>query len=121
MNGTMADVLVATDVFIDHLRGARRFVPGDHRVWYFTVTRCGLFSGRRVDEDIVRKLLSAFTEMNVNRAIAETAGRLRRAFQVRTPDALVAASALTHGLTLLTRNVRNFAPVPDLDARSSEQ
>jgi len=34
---------------------------------------------------------------------------------VQDPDLLIAATALTHGLTLVTRNVRHFQRVPDLD------
>ncbi|MGH8933588.1 MAG: type II toxin-antitoxin system VapC family toxin [Egibacteraceae bacterium] len=33
---------------------------------------------------------------------------------IATPDALIAATALVHGLTLVTRNERNFARVPGL-------
>lgn len=41
----MADFLVDTDVFVDHLRGARRFEPRSHRIHYPVVTRDELFAG----------------------------------------------------------------------------
>ena len=110
----MADLLVDTDMFIDHLRGARRLQPGDNRLWYSVVTRCELYAGSRVDEDAVDRLLGPFREVPVDRAIAEEAGRLRRETGVRIADALIAASALEFGLTLATRNVRDFEKVPRL-------
>jgi len=112
----MADVLVDTDIFIDHLRGARPLQPfeGMH---YSVVTRCELFAGRRVDEADVRRLLGPLVEVPVGRAIAETAGRLRRVSRILTPDALIAATALEHSLELMTRNVRDFQNVAGLTLR----
>lgn len=110
----MADLLLDTDVFIDHLRGSRRLSAKGHRVFYSVITRCELFAGRGSDEDRVRTLLSPFTEVAVDRPIAEHAGRLRRATEIRTPDALIAATAMEHGLQLVTRNRRDFEGVKGL-------
>ena len=41
----MADVLVDTDVFIDHLRGAVELKLGKHRLHYSVITRAELFAG----------------------------------------------------------------------------
>jgi toxin FitB len=111
----VADLLIDTDVFIDHLRGAHRLVlSGDDAASYSVVTLCELFGGARVDERSVRTLLAPFSALPVEQAIAEQAGRLRRATGTRIADALIAATALEHGLTLMTRNVRHFAGVPGL-------
>jgi predicted nucleic acid-binding protein len=112
------DLLVDTDVFIDHLRGARVLTAGDERLFYSVVTRCELFAGSKDDEAKVALLLSPFTELNVDRAIAERAGRLRRHLGIRIADAVIAASALEHRLTLTTRNLRDYRSVPDLLLRS---
>lgn len=121
----MVDLLVDTDVFIDHLRGARRLEPYSDTIWYSVVTRCELFSGSRVDEAGVRTLLAPFREAHVDRPIAERAGRLRREVGTRIADALIAATALELGLVLVTRNVRDFERIPSLallppDERASE-
>ena len=111
------DVLVDTDVFVDHLRGAHRLQPGTGRTAYSVVTRCELFAGRHVEEDVVHALLGPFDEIVVDRDLAERAGRIRRETGVRAPDALIAASALAGGLTLVTNNVRDFERVPGLKIR----
>jgi predicted nucleic acid-binding protein len=109
--------LFDTDVFVDHLRGAHRLAPAGGRVAYSSITRCELFAGRHVDEAVVCTLLEPFEEVPVDREIAERAGVLRRTLPIRPPDALIAATALLHGLALVTRNVRDFEKVPKLRVR----
>ncbi len=95
--------------------------PGRHRLHYSVVTRCELFAGRGTDEEAVRLLLTPFPELPVDRAVAERAGRLRRETGVHTPDALIAATALEHRLTLVTRNVRDFERVHGLRTSAPER
>ena len=45
----------------------------------------------------------------VDRAVAEEWGRMRAKKSVPVTDALIAATARTHGLTIVTRNVKDFA------------
>ena len=113
----MADVLVDTDVFIDHLRGARRLVPGRHRLHYSVVTSAELFAGTVATEALLG-LLDPFREIVVDRAVAERAGRVRRESGIRLPDALIAATALEHRLSLATRNHRDFQQVRGLRIRA---
>jgi predicted nucleic acid-binding protein len=111
------DLLVDTDVFVDHLRGARRMQLGRDRILYSVITRCELFAGREAEEETVQRLLEPFEEVPVDRPVAERAGRLRRAGGLRTPDALIAATALEHKLELMSRNVRDFKAVRGLKVR----
>ncbi|MBA3420672.1 MAG: type II toxin-antitoxin system VapC family toxin [Thermoleophilaceae bacterium] len=110
----MADLLVDSDVFIDHLRGARALRPRRHRIHYSAVTRCELFAGPADQEDVVAQLLSPFAEVDVDGVVAERAGRIRRRSGLLTPDALIAATALVHRLGLVTRNRRDFERVRGL-------
>lgn len=110
----MPDLLVDTDVFVDHLRGARGLRPGTRRLSYSVITRCELFAGTDGDEEVIGRLLGAFLEIPVDRTVAERAGRIRRGSLIRTPDALIAASALEHGLSLMTRNRRDFSRITGL-------
>jgi predicted nucleic acid-binding protein len=113
----MAELLLDTDVFVDHLRGVRRLDPGGE-AFYSVVTRAELFAGRRADEVALRRLLAPFAEVPVDRGVAELGGRVRREAAIALPDALIAATALRHGLTLLTRNRRHYGRVPRLRLRS---
>jgi predicted nucleic acid-binding protein len=113
----VADVLVDTDIFIDHLRGARELRPGSHRLHYSVITRAELIAGTRASE-LVEVLLAPFRERVVDRAVAERAGRIRRESGVRLPDALIAATALEHDLSIATRNRKDFTPVRGLRFRA---
>ena len=117
VNGIVADVLVDTDVFIDHLRGARRITASKDVVHYSVVTRAELFAGRGSEEELVRLLLAPFREISVDGPVAENAGRLRRSLEIGMADALIAATALQNGCALVTRNVRDFHDVPRLRLR----
>jgi toxin FitB len=113
----VARVLVDSDVFIDHLRGIRRFSPQGDAIHYSVVTRAELFAGRGSEEVAVSRLLAPFQELPVDRPVAERAGRLRRGKDIRLPDALIAATAIEHDCTLVTRNRADFAGIRQLRLR----
>lgn len=113
----MVDILVDTDIFIDHLRGSAELKRGRNRLHYSVVTRAELFAGNSAT-DLVSRLLAPFRELNVDRSVAERAGRVAREFQLRMPDALIAATALENRLTLTTRNRKDFDRVRGLRIRT---
>ena len=114
----MTDLLIDIDIFIDHLRGHRSLVPGRHRLHYSVITRAELFAGTSATA-IVSDLLGPLRELPVDRTIAERAGRIRRESDVRLPDALIAATALEHGLGLVSRNQSDFGRIRGLRLRSN--
>lgn len=111
----MADLLVDTDVCIDHLEGKHR-LPRRGRLAYSVVTRAELLAGAPEHEPAVRRLLAGMDELVVDRRVADRAGLLRRE-GLRMPDALIGATAIVHQLTLLTRNVADFRRAPGLRVR----
>jgi predicted nucleic acid-binding protein len=103
---------------VDHLRGHRAFTVGRDVVHVSVVTRAELFAGHATDEARVTTLLEPFRELPIDRTISERAGRIRRTTSIVMPDALIAGTALEHGLTLITRNMRQFEGVKGLRVRS---
>jgi hypothetical protein len=113
----VARILLDSDVLVDHLRGHRRLTAGSDDLHVSTVTRAELFAGRAGEESRVRTLLQAMASLPVDDPVAERAGRLRRMHAIRLPDALIAATALEHRLTLVTRNARDFSGIKGLRLR----
>jgi len=113
----VADLLVDTDVFIDHLRGAAQLQPGRHRLHYSVITRAELFAGNTAIA-LATQLLAPLREVPVDRSVAERAGRVAREFGLRLPDAIIAATALEKGLQLSTRNTKDFENVRGLRLRA---
>ena len=117
----MADLLVDTDVCIDHLNGDTRLPGRRARLNVSVITRAELLAGCTDPRDVasVRRLLASMTERTVDRQVADEAGRIRSEVGIKLPDALIAATAVVHGLTLHTRNRRDFTRVPGLRLRGA--
>ncbi len=108
-----AELLVDTDVLIDHLRRQRRLRADGRRLGISVVSRCELFAGGDEPERL-RRLLSPMIELPIDTTIAELAGTTRRDTGIAIPDALIAATALTHRIPVMTRNRRHFDRVAKL-------
>ncbi len=65
----MADILVDTDIFIDHLRGSAELKPGRNRLHYSVVTSAELIAGNSAT-DLVSQVLAPFRELTVDRSLA---------------------------------------------------
>ena len=79
-----------------------------HQCAYSAVTRMEFlgYPDITADEDaLIRQRLAQFTYLAISTAIEVKAIALRRSRRVKLPDALIAATALCHGLGLLTMDV----------------
>ncbi len=70
-------------------------------------------------EAVLRRFLRATPVLGITRRVAQRyariSGELRaRGLLIPPPDLFIAATALEHGLILLTRNRRHFERIPDL-------
>ena len=122
----MPHYLLDTGVLIRHLRGQRRTVRSLRalgrlgRLGIASITRLELHAGMFPDERFAtQKLLARFVCLDLDREIADRAGDLVRESRVRgkligVPDAIIAATAMRHGMTLLTYNAADFAGIPGL-------
>ena len=56
-----------------------------------------------------RTFINYATVYDLNDAIAEQAISLRQQFKVKTPDAIIAATAIAHRLAVVTNNIADFS------------
>jgi len=61
-----------------------------------------------------RDFLNYATVLPLSPEVAERTILLRVKHSIKIPDAIIAATALTHHLTLITRNASDFKEIPDL-------
>ena len=121
----MANYLLDSNVLILHLRERPEITAlltqwGKEGALYISVaTRTEILAGMRPHEEKrTMGLLNSLENLPLDEATADRAGRLiyqyaRQGIQLSFPDALIAATALHHDLTLATTNPRHF-PMPDL-------
>jgi len=65
--------------------------------------------GGEIENDaLTRGFLASFDIIPVSQNITERAVQLRREREMKLPDAIILASAIEHGLLLVTRNIKDF-------------
>lgn len=118
-------MLVDTDVLIWHLRGypqAARRLDQLSSLTISAVSYLEVLQGMRNKAELlaVQKMLQRrqATTLPLTEAITRRATALMEAMTLshglQMGDALIAATALEHGLPLLTGNVKHFAAIPAL-------
>jgi len=118
-------VVLDTDILIDHLRGFTKakiflalFDEKSIGGVISTLTVMELLSGKSASEEIKRikieKLLSLFKTVDVTFAIAEKAGELRRKYSTNPIDSIIAATAISNNLKLVTCNISHYQIIEGL-------
>lgn len=118
-------MLVDTDVFIWFMRGSEKaagFLRGAKATAISAVTYMELVQGLRDKHELaaLRRALKAWRApvLPINEAISNRAmvyvEQHFLSHAVRLADALIAATAIEHGLPLGTANVKHYKPIPEL-------
>ena len=119
----MSSYLLDTDVLIDFLRGHAPAVAWmqalQQQPMVSVITLAELRAGMRAGEEAaLERLFDALIKVPVDEQIASHAGDLRRKFGpthgTGLADALIAASAISHKVRLVTLNVKHFPMLEDL-------
>lgn len=66
------------------------------------------------DEALTLDFVNASTIVELDSEIVKKTIDIRKNFKIKTPDAIIAASALVLNLTLITRNTSDFSKIPNL-------
>ncbi len=113
--------LIDTNVAIGYLDGREQVrelierhgaAPGNSAVSQITRIELLSFPAITPDEEArINSLLSTVTVILIDEAIEREAIALRRRTRLKLPDAIIAATAVAHGLTLLTLDDRLSAAV----------
>ncbi len=113
-----------TNIFIDYLRGYQHGVNylkslEDEEIGFSAITETELVSGEECRKKETRKTLLRFLQnwqkLEVNNPVARKAGDIRRNNQITINDAIIAATALNRDAKLVTRNVKDFGTVEELE------
>lgn len=115
----MSDLLFDSDVLIDILRNQQKTLiqvqalSEKYESLYCSAITVGeIFAGMLPKEEIsTRQLLDSLNILPVTAEIAAIAGRLKYRSKSHTlflDDCLIAATALTHNISLATKNVKHY-------------
>ena len=118
--------LIDTNILISSLRRKRqrwellrRLVETGGCLACSVITIGELYAGMRAHEkERTAELLGGFEEIEVTGEIARLAGSLKnewkgKGFALLLPEMMIAATAIVHGLTLVTENRKDF-PMPQV-------
>ncbi|MCD6189206.1 MAG: type II toxin-antitoxin system VapC family toxin [Thermococcus sp.] len=115
--------LIDTDIIIDILRGVRgskEFLLDLSKEGLFlsVISMAEIFSGRETKDPVkhekILRFLSHFEVVPLTQEIAILGGAIRRDYQIGLADALIAATAIHNGLTVVTYNTKHFEKIEGL-------
>ena len=89
----------------------------DMAIFVSVVTELELLSHPGLTEEhmaAIQQLLTSVVIFPLESRLAQLAGALRRQYHLKTPDSVVAATALLTHTTLVTRNIRDFQGIDGL-------
>ena len=89
----------------------------DMAIFVSVVTELELLSHpglTKEDMTVIQQLLTSVVIFPLESRLAQLAGALRRQYHLKTPDSVVAATALLTHTTLVTRNIRDFQGIDGL-------
>ncbi|HPN29822.1 MAG TPA: type II toxin-antitoxin system VapC family toxin [bacterium] len=118
------NLLYDTNIFIYHFKNysevSSYFEPHfllSNNIYISVITRIELLSYSEIsteEENFINNLLQYFSIIRLSFELENKTIELRKKFKLKTPDAIIAASAILNKATLLTRNTDDFQKVETL-------
>lgn len=87
------------------------------RICFSVITEIELFSWKtatQFDLDLVNLFVDLSLSFELQKDIRKKAAELRRRHNLELPDAIIAATAIVHEITLVTSNTSDFAGIENL-------
>jgi predicted nucleic acid-binding protein len=113
--------LIDSNTIIDFCNGK---LPKKGRLFLFgispeisIITNIELFSTRNIpmeEYNLLEKFVSISTIHNLDQNLVEKTIEIRQRNKIKLPDAVIAATAITYGLTLISRNNKDFESIKGL-------
>ena len=72
------------------------------------------YNGSDDEMKVFEEFVSESSIMQLSEAIVKKTISLRKIYKIKLPDAIIAATALIHDLTVVTRNSQDFKKIPEL-------
>ena len=105
-----------------------KLIETDQISAYFSViSETELVSGVRNKKErkIIESVLNLIQRLNIDKEIAVLAGEYRNKYfkshSLETPDALITATAVLNGMTLITENKKHFDMIKNLTVKSTQE
>lgn len=71
-------------------------------------------SANAKDKAILKRFISDSDRLEINSAIKLKTAEIRKTSKIKLPDAIIAATAVVHSMTLVTRNFDDFVGIKSL-------
>ena len=118
-------LLLDTNIIIHYLQGEKIFVEfldkkikAYAHIFVSTISVTELYSKpgiKKSEVELIEDFLLAVNIAQNDYMISKTAGFIRQNIKIKTPDAIIAATAICINAKLVTENKKDFKNIPDLD------
>ena len=82
------------------------------------ITNIELFATKNISQEeygLLEKFVAFSVSHDVNKELIDITIKIRQYYKIKLPDAIIAATAIIHNLTLISRNSKDFNGIEGLE------
>ena len=82
------------------------------------ITNIELFATKNISQEeygLLEKFVAFSVRHDVNKELIDITIKIRQNYKIKLPDAIIAATAIIHNLTLISRNSKDFNGIEGLE------